>query len=634
MIRSTDFLSWKDPSHWMEAMKGPRWNERVHEENTAYEEALKDAASKEKIRKTANEFRRFQKDHDSQCSFIIEHGITRAKITLQSGNSYMLSWPTQKREILIGDIDVTRNGTIIYTEDISKGGELYRATCMKLGRKLWEFSGRNAHGLASDVAILGDRVYFLEAHGPLQYKWLISVDLETGKDKYVHYNEKRESMSLSLVRGENSCLFLLCEDAGLENLFHVRLNGSIQQLSPKAQYFFPVGCARGSVTPCYFMKRKLTDPWRACGDLLRELRFSKAILSNSIELCSLSCSLIIYREQGVRLFKACTRKKEPREVMKILAEIETHTWPIWHGHTGYTRPLEFTLIMPGRTPIKGQYTINNGIILKPPRENYGGSLIMKEVKSADGESVTWLATWKARTQPKALLMLGYGAYGLTTPFETTRWRPFIEAGFAVAFALVRGGGDHTDVWAQKGRLRGKLQGVEDMEACIRAAQALFKIPPERTCLFGRSAGGFLVGAAVVRNPTGNLFAAVYTEAPYVDVLQTAANGELPLTKFEYNEFGDPAHRPADFEFLLRLSPVSGLGPEGAPGVMVVCRVGLNDRQVFAYESVKWMDALRGTGGNGEKYLCVREGEGHVVRGDEIYQERAEDFLLLCKKLLA
>ena len=231
-------------------------------------------------------------------------------------------------------------------------------------------------------------------------------------------------------------------------------------------------------------------------------------------------------------------------------------------------------------------------------------------------------------------MVGYGAYGLTTPLETTRWRPYIEKGFAIGFALIRGGGDDTEEWAEKGRLHGKLQGIEDFEACIRAVQRITRVPPRKTCIFGRSAGGFLVGTAIVRNPDGDLFSSVYAEVPYVDVLETAVNADLPLTKFEYNEFGDPAHRIADFEFLLRLSPVSGLEQEGVPKIFVVCRVGLNDRQVFAYESVKWMEVLRGDAEGGEpKLLYLTTGSGHHMHGEKVYVERAEDFLLLCKKIL-
>jgi oligopeptidase B len=143
---------------------------------------------------------------------------------------------------------------------------------------------------------------------------------------------------------------------------------------------------------------------------------------------------------------------------------------------------------------------------------------------------------------------------------------------------------------------------------------------------------------MVRNPGGELAGHVYTEVPYVDVLQTASNPALPLTEYEYLEFGNPLQSLGDFETMLRLGPVTGLGSQGAPGVSVVCRSAENDSQVFAYESVKWMDALRGgggkgTGGGAAKLLCISGGQGHFTRGAEKDIQRAEDFLLLGRNML-
>jgi oligopeptidase B len=160
---------------------------------------------------------------------------------------------------------------------------------------------------------------------------------------------------------------------------------------------------------------------------------------------------------------------------------------------------------------------------------------------------------------------------------------------------------------------------------------------EQTLLFGRSAGGYLVGSAIVRHPRGELFRGAYVEVPYVDVLRTAGNPDLPLTAYEYREFGDPAHRLEDFSFLLRHAPISGLGPDGAPGVTVLCRTSLNDRQVYAYESAKWVDALRGerrrVGGARPKWLAFQAGEGHFIGGVQQAIQRAEDFLLVMKNMM-
>jgi len=618
----------------MEEMKGSRWTARVKQENTAFEQEVSECATKQKIASTAKLFESYQLQHDNECSFTIEHGATKLRITLQRGDSYLLSWPDHKeRQILIGDLDTNKEGYVVYTHDISKGGEEYEVVGLSDGKELWRFNGRQ-HGLASDVAILGQRVYLLEAHGPLQYKWLISLDLETGKDKRIHYNELRESVSLALHRGENGCLFLVCENSDVENLFHVKSNGKLEQLSPAGTSFVPIGYARGTTEPCYFVKRGSESRWKARGKALTEMKISAVCMESSIELCVLNCGLILYRKQGERYIESASCKREAKGVTKLLGEIHIHNWSLWYGEAGYTKPVEFTFIIPGKTPVKATYTLNEGLRLDKPKDVYGGTILTGMTTSEDGEKVRWLVSKNSQRKPKGLLMIGYGAYGMTTPFETTRWRPYIEADIAVAFALVRGGGDHTQEWADKGKLQGKLQGIQDFEACIRAVQDVLDVPPKATCIFGRSAGGFLVGGTVVRNPLGDLFSAVYTEAPYVDVLQTSANGDLPLTKFEYNEFGDPSHRIADFEFLLRLSPVGGLGPEGAPGILVLCKVGLNDRQVFAYESMKWIDALRGSGTRGApKLLYCTKGYGHHVHGKYVYKERAEDFLILCKKLL-
>jgi oligopeptidase B len=277
--------------------------------------------------------------------------------------------------------------------------------------------------------------------------------------------------------------------------------------------------------------------------------------------------------------------------------------------------------------------------MAPPLQEYGGRRLTDTARSADGTPVRWVLVQNAnhsrKGRPVGLIVTAYGAYGIPTLLDTTRWKPYLERGWCIGIALVRGGGDDNEAWAEAGRREGKLRGVEDLEACVRAMQRVSGVSPRATCLFGRSAGGYLVGAAVVRHPQGDLFGMVYTEVPYVDVLRTAGNPALPLTSFEYEEFGDPARKVADFEFLLRHAPVSGLGPGGAPGVWVLCRTASNDRQVYAYESAKWVQALRGSAkgeAGEEKLLSVTAGVGHFVKGLQRNIERAEDFLLLGKKV--
>ena len=620
MIRDVGFLKWKDPTHWMEAMRGPRWRARMNQENNAFTKMLKSVATVKKIATMAKQFRTYSDQVDELIAYDVSVGTTKIHVTEGGGGDLIWWWDgAKKKSPLAGSLDVTDDSVVVYTSDIKNGGRHYNMLAVGPKGTLWTFDGRGRHGLSADVAILGDRVYCLEAAGPLQYKWLVSVDLKTGKNRRVHYEEHGLSTTLALIRGENKCLFLLTENGGRQALYHITAKG-VSQLEKDAKVFFPVGFGHGHA-PCYFFRKEFDSPWEARGGL-SGLRPPKDFYTSGIDIVSLREGLVVYRHHGERFMFHC--REGSKSVMSFWGEIEENPWAVWNGLVADMR-----IFSPGQTPVRAVWS--DGIHVEKPLAVYGGILRHGFARSKDGSSVRWLCTWDKK--PKALLVIAYGAYGMTTPVGTTRWRAYIEAGFAVGFAFVRGGGDDNDIWAEAGRREGKERGVEDFEACVRAMQRATGVGAQKTCIFGRSAGGYLIGTAILRNPDGGLAKYVYAEAPYVDVLQTASNVNLPLTIPEYLEFGDPAHKIFDFETMLRLSPVSGLGPEGAPGVIVLCRVGLNDRQVYAYESVKWMDALRGGREGDGKILFLTEGVGHNVHGELESIERAEDFLILSEKML-
>jgi oligopeptidase B len=177
-------------------------------------------------------------------------------------------------------------------------------------------------------------------------------------------------------------------------------------------------------------------------------------------------------------------------------------------------------------------------------------------------------------------------------------------------------------------MAGKEQGIDDLEAVLVVLQERLKVSPNNTCVYGRSAGGLLIGGIAARHPMGGLAGKVYAEVPYVDLLKTAGNPALPLTPSEYTEFGNPMRGPAEFQEALRTSPVHRLSPIGAPGLRVVCRVGLFDRQVYPYESLKWILALRGGRPAPDDKWLVVDMAGHFEHGSSHFHAMAEDFCLI------
>jgi protease II len=542
-------------------------------------------------------------------------------------------WEHASEETVAGDLDIRTDGLIAYTTDMTKGEGAYKLVVQRRNKVLWTYNG-SKNGLSNTVAILGSSVYVVEAVGRLCFSRLIQLDLKTGKVRKVLYEEPNRQAQLYLVKGERKCLFLLSDNSGRHKLFHVEgAKGTVRQLSPKALSFVPIGYAGGSTEPCYFAKYdSFFGPWLPYGHSLPHWDLPSEIQHCGIDTVHLSTGLLVLKEHGTRHLFACGTNRPFRRIGSFLGELALNPWALWEGRLGQQGYLDTRLMIPGLPPVNTMLHVREGLALSsssifPP---YGGGPCRKgKTRSADGTLVHWMVCGSQK--PRGLIVTGYGAYGLESHLSLDRWRPYLEVGYAVGVAFVRGGGDDTEAWAEAGRREGKLRGVEDFEACVRGMQRELQVPADRTCIYGRSAGGYLVGATVARHPRGDLFQFAYAEVPYVDVLRTTTNPSLPLTEFEYLEFGNPASKIAEFEAILRLSPVDALGPEGAPGVFVLCRTAANDSQVYAYESAKWVQALRGQSTmtrRAKALLAFAKEEGHFSTADTVVQERAEDFVIL------
>ncbi|MCL8487711.1 MULTISPECIES: S9 family peptidase [Bradyrhizobium] len=207
-----------------------------------------------------------------------------------------------------------------------------------------------------------------------------------------------------------------------------------------------------------------------------------------------------------------------------------------------------------------------------------------------------------------LLLYGYGSYGMAMPASFSANRlSLVDRGFVYAIAHIRGGTDKGWGWYLDGKREKKTNSFDDFAACARALIAANYTSARRIVGHGGSAGGMLMGA--VANRSGELFAGIVAEVPFVDVLNTMLDDTLPLTPPEWPEWGNPIASEKDFRTILSYSPYDNVAAKPYPAILAMA--GLTDPRVTYWEPAKWIARLRATmTGGGPVLLRTNMGAGH------------------------
>ncbi|WP_260597545.1 S9 family peptidase [Sphingomonas endolithica] len=223
-----------------------------------------------------------------------------------------------------------------------------------------------------------------------------------------------------------------------------------------------------------------------------------------------------------------------------------------------------------------------------------------------------------------LFLYAYGAYGYAIPpgFSTGRLS-LLDRGFAYAIAHIRGGDDLGQQWYLDGKLEKRANTFNDF---VDVAKGLVEggwTSSGKIAIAGRSAGGELMGAVVNSDP--ELWGAVIADVPFVDVLNTMLDGDLPLTPGEWPEWGNPIEDKAAFELIRSYSPYDQVTAQDYPPMFI--SGGLNDPRVTYWEPAKWAAKLRATKTDDNVLLLkTNMGAGHGGKSGrfESLREAAEE----------
>ncbi len=225
--------------------------------------------------------------------------------------------------------------------------------------------------------------------------------------------------------------------------------------------------------------------------------------------------------------------------------------------------------------------------------NYAPDQYRTELRWADardGARIPITLAWHKDTaldHSAPCLMYGYGAYEFSyEPEFDASLISLLDRGFVFAHAHVRGGGEMGRKWWDAGHLQTKLNSFFDF-IDVTDYLARHVVDPERIVSRGGSAGGLLVMASLALAP--DRWRAVVAEVPFVDVINSMSDPEIPLTVNEWDEWGNPSN-PEEFAYLMSYSPYENVPVDLT--ALVLLTGAVHDPRVLIREPAKWTAKAR------------------------------------------
>ena len=302
-----------------------------------------------------------------------------------------------------------------------------------------------------------------------------------------------------------------------------------------------------------------------------------------------------------------------------------------YGYSSMTTPnstIEYDVIKKTKKILKETEVLGGTF----DKNNYMSKLVWADAR--DGKKVAISLVYRKdlyKEGKNPLLLYGYGSYGATNSagFSSVRLS-LLDRGFVYAIAHIRGSQYLGRSWYDDGKMFNKKNTFWDF---IDSAKYLAKskyADEDKIFAMGGSAGGLLMGA--VANMEPDVFRGIVAGVPFVDVITTMLDKTIPLTTFEFDEWGDPRDKDSYF-YMLSYSPYDQVEEKDYPGIFIT--TGYHDSQVQYFEPAKWIAKLRDRRTNKEPllmYCNMDAGHGGASGRFEAYRETAMEYAFLISLL--
>ena len=269
------------------------------------------------------------------------------------------------------------------------------------------------------------------------------------------------------------------------------------------------------------------------------------------------------------------------------ANNESATSTLRYSYTSLTTPssvLDFNMETKEATLLKEQEVLGGF-----DKNNYESKRLW--ATAADGTEIPISLVYRkgfSQDGKAPLLLYSYGSYGYSTnPSFNSGVLSLLDRGFAYALAHIRGGSDMGRYWYEDGKLLNKINTFTDFNDCAQFLVDEKYTSTDRLFARGGSAGGLLMGA--IANMRPDLYKGILAGVPFVDVVTTMLDASIPLTTFEWDEWGDPREKEY-YDYMLSYSPYDQVKEMDYPNILIT--TGYWDSQVQYWEPAKWCAKLR------------------------------------------
>ncbi|MCH1484848.1 MAG: S9 family peptidase [Flavobacteriaceae bacterium] len=422
------------------------------------------------------------------------------------------------------------------------------------------------------------------------------------------------------------------EPDGNFKIFQKRVDGleySIDHLNDKWY-------VRTNINDSKNFKLMVCDEDKTSSDNWKEfIKHRKNVLLEGVEVFN-DYFVITERENGQRRFNVISGKDGESHYIdfeeevfsaysSVNSEINSNTFR--YGYSSMTTPnstIEYNLIKKTKTVLK-EAEILGGTFDK---NNYESMLVWADAR--DGKKVPISLVFRKDTYKKGknpLLLYGYGSYGSTNSagFSSVRLS-LLDRGFVYAIAHIRGSQYLGREWYEDGKMFNKKNTFWDFIDSAKYLGNNSFVDKDHIFAMGGSAGGLLMGA--IANMEPEVFKGIVAAVPFVDVVTTMLDETIPLTTFEFDEWGDPKDKDS-YYYMLSYSPYDQVEEKDYPAIFIT--TGYHDSQVQYFEPAKWIARLRDKRTNKEPllmYCNMDAGHGGASGRFEAYKETAMEYAFL------